>query len=63
MVEFCQGRRGFGGSPSEHLLVDLQQNKILLMIKNFVYKYVDIFVEIAKKKDDCKKIFEQAWDP
>ena len=47
-----------------------KQNKILLVIKkNLVQKYLEMFVEIGEHKDDCKKFYEQfgqgfeAWDP
>ena len=38
----------------------LQHNKILRVIKkNFVKKCIDMFAEIAEKKDDYKEFYEQ----
>ena len=57
MVEFCRGRRGFGGSSLNISREILQQNKILRVI--LVKKCIEMLAEIAEKKDDYKKSYEQ----
>ena len=58
MVELYRGHRGFGGFSSERLT--LQQNKTLRVIKkSFVKKCLEMFAEIAEKKDDYKTFYKQ----
>ena len=58
--EFCQGRPGFEGSPSEHFSEILQQNNVFFVLKkNLVKKSLEMCAEIAEKKDGDKKFYEQ----
>ena len=61
MVELYRGHRGFGGSSSEHLSVDsADENKTLRVIKKkFVKQCLEMFAEIAEKKDDYKTFYKQ----
>ena len=52
--------RGFGGSSVEHLARDPPaEQEFAVITKNLVKKCLEMFAEIAKKKDDCKKFYEQ----
>ena len=48
------------GLPPNIAWWTVQHNKILRVIKkNFVKKCIDMFAEIAEKKDDYKEFYEQ----
>ena len=59
LVAFCHGRRGFGGSSSEDLAGDCKTRFLRVIKKNHVKRCLEMFAEIAEKKDDHKKFFEK----
>ena len=59
-LNFVKGVVASEDFPPNISRLTLKQNKILLVIKkNLVQKYLEMFVEIAEHKDDCKKFYEQ----
>ena len=59
VVEFCQGCLGFRGVATEHL-VEHPRNKILRVVnENVLKKCLETFTEMAEKRDDYKKFYEQ----
>ena len=59
-LNFVKGVVASEDFPPNISRLTLKQNKILLLIKkNLVQKYLEMLVEIAENKDDCKKFYEQ----